>query len=412
MKSDPISLQDRIISIDIIRGFALFGIFLVNMPAFHSPVFIEQMYGIQREYEGIDFWTHLFFQLFIQAKFFPMFSFLFGLGFFIFISRAKEKGNLSTPLYLRRIGFLFVFGLIHLIFLWFGDILHLYAVTGLFLLLFYNRKPKTILIWSISLFMLYYAFTALQLLLPTSILETFQQTNTQQGKQELLQYVQMYKESHYMDWVTYRLGVEIPVFLFNLPFGLINILPIFLLGLLAGKLNIFNVDSRNIIKKTWITTFILGIPTTALLALFMLSIIDTGIRQQIFIDLLTSINGLILCLFYISSLSLLLRKKKWQNILNPLRYSGQMAFTNYIMQTVICQMIFLVFNLYNEISLFTGTILCILIYMMQITASHFWLKKYRFGPLEWLWRSFTYLTFQPLSKTYKQNKEHSQSNHF
>ena len=87
MKSAPISKQERIVPIDIIRGFALLGIFLVNMAAFHSPVFMISY----PEYTGSDFWLDLFLQMFVQTKFYTIFSFLFGLGFFIFMSRATKR---------------------------------------------------------------------------------------------------------------------------------------------------------------------------------------------------------------------------------------------------------------------------------------------------------------------------------
>ncbi|MED4455068.1 DUF418 domain-containing protein [Metabacillus fastidiosus] len=396
MKYEPIALQNRIVSIDIIRGFALFGIFLVNMPTFHSPDFLHQLYGLQSEYKGIDFWTNIFFQLFVQMKFFPMFSFLFGLGFFIFMNRAKEKGNMSSSLYLRRISFLFVFGIVHLIFLWFGDILHLYAAGGLLLLAFYNRKPKTILIWALSLLILYFSSLALQLLIPASFMEEIQQMNAAQGKEELAHYLKMYTEASYWDWIVYRLGVEVIPILLVMPFSLIPVFAMFLLGLFAGKIRIFETDPKNIVKKIWITTLLAGLPLTIILALSLLSIINLHIHQEASILLFTSMNGIVLCLFYISSLILLLRTDRWRKYLYGFRYSGQMAFTNYIMQTVICQIIFLGFNLYGKVSLFSGTILCIIIYIFQIIISWLWLKKFRFGPLEWLWRSFTYLQIQRL----------------
>ncbi|WP_404328594.1 hypothetical protein [Mesobacillus maritimus] len=91
MNNSPITGKDRILTIDIIRGFALFGIFLVNMPAFHSPVFMKSFYGQGVEYSGIDYWVDVFFSLFVEMKFFTIFSFLFGLGLFIYIIVVRQN---------------------------------------------------------------------------------------------------------------------------------------------------------------------------------------------------------------------------------------------------------------------------------------------------------------------------------
>nr|WP_071393393.1 heparan-alpha-glucosaminide N-acetyltransferase domain-containing protein [Bacillus tuaregi] len=155
MKSTPISSQERILTIDIIRGFALLGIFLVNMPAFHSPALMVSA----PEYNGMDYWLDLLFQMFVQTKFYTIFSFLFGLGFYIFMSRAEQKGLRINRLFSRRLFALLLFGALHLVLLWYGDILHTYAIAGFLLLLFYKRKPKTLLIWAFSLLIAFHALT-------------------------------------------------------------------------------------------------------------------------------------------------------------------------------------------------------------------------------------------------------------
>lgn len=91
MTSSPIPSQERIDSLDIIRGFALFGIFLVNIPLFQYPKLIADTYMFSYEFSSIDQWIRMFFDVFIEAKFFTIFSFLFGLGFYIFMSRAEES---------------------------------------------------------------------------------------------------------------------------------------------------------------------------------------------------------------------------------------------------------------------------------------------------------------------------------
>ena len=135
-----ISQGERIHSIDIIRGIAVLGIFLVNWPVI-AGIDSRDITGI---YEGIDSYIRLFYDMFIQTKFYTIFSFLFGLGFYIFMTRAEAKTDRPKTLFVRRLLILLLFGFLHYVLLWDGDILHTYAITRFFLFLFYKRKPRTI----------------------------------------------------------------------------------------------------------------------------------------------------------------------------------------------------------------------------------------------------------------------------
>lgn len=110
MNASPIEARDRIASLDVIRGFALFGIFLVNMPLFQWPVFTGNLYLLHYELSTIDRWIRMLFDVFIETKFFSIFSLLFGLGFYLFMSRAEEKGQRVYRLFSRRLFILALFG--------------------------------------------------------------------------------------------------------------------------------------------------------------------------------------------------------------------------------------------------------------------------------------------------------------
>ncbi|WP_338449666.1 DUF418 domain-containing protein [Niallia oryzisoli] len=396
MKSTPISSRERIVTIDIIRGFALLGIFLVNMPAFHSPAFLVR----SPDYTGLDQWLDLLFQMFVQTKFYTIFSFLFGLGFYIFMSRAEQKGLKINRLFLRRLFALLLFGALHLVFLWFGDILHTYALTGFLLLLFYKRKPKTLLIWAFSLLLVFHAMVSAQFLVPASKLEAFTTESSQEDAGKLAEYVDMYENATYIEWVSYRLQTEMGMILANIPFTIITVLAMFLFGLYAGKIGVFKPDSPHLsmIKKIWLTTLVLSIPLVALLAIYKLNIIDVGVYQQNAVYLFTSLSGITLCFFYMSSLTLLLRRDFWQKLLRPLGYTGQMALTNYLLQTFISVGIFLGLNYYGKVSLAEGTLICLVTYAGQTLFSYYWMRNFRFGPFEWLWRTMTYGYIQPMKK--------------
>ncbi|RSK25867.1 DUF418 domain-containing protein [Bacillus sp. HMF5848] len=400
MKSSPVLGKERIVTIDIIRGFALFGIFLVNMPSFHSPLFLDSLHGMETEYAGLDYWVDLFFTLFVDSKFFTIFSFLFGLGFYIFMSRAEEKGLRMNRLYIRRILGLLLLGLLHLILLWYGDILHSYAITGLLLLLFYKRKVKTMVVWAITLLVLFHLLLSSMLLLPNEVLVDMQESSAVAYEAQKTEYINVYETAGYAEWVAYRLQTEVPTVLMNLLIVMLPILAMFLFGLAAGKIGIFKdvTAHLSLIRKIRNVAFIVSIPIVVLLALYKLEILDAGLKTTAIIQTITYLSGVTMSLVYIFTLTLLLRKESWQKRLRPLGYVGQMALTNYLSQTIISIAIFVGLGFFGDVSLTVGTIICLLIFGLQVIFSRYWLSAFQFGPFEWLWRCFTYWKLQPLKK--------------
>src|SRR5271167_1899260 len=149
----PVSLSERIVFIDVLRGLALFGILAANMRAFFGPLDAYDHIGVL--FPGrADVLAQAFIDAFIQGKFITIFSFLFGMGFAIQLSRAEAKGVRFLSFYPRRLLALALFGLIHGIFIWAGDILLTYAFSGAILLLFRKRQQNTLLWWAGSLFAL------------------------------------------------------------------------------------------------------------------------------------------------------------------------------------------------------------------------------------------------------------------
>src|SRR5580693_4264522 len=149
----PITAAERILYIDILRGMALFGILAANMRGFNAPA---DLYGnIKVLFHGTaDLIAQGFIDIFIQGKFVTLFSFLFGLGFAVQLTRAEARGARFMSFYPRRLMALALFGLIHGILIWWGDILLMYALAGSLLLFFRNRQQKTLLWWAGSIFSL------------------------------------------------------------------------------------------------------------------------------------------------------------------------------------------------------------------------------------------------------------------
>ncbi|MEC3469383.1 DUF418 domain-containing protein [Bacillus tropicus] len=381
-----ISQGERIHSIDIIRGIAVLGIFLVNWPVI-AGVDSRDITGI---YEGIDSYIRLFYDMFIQTKFYTIFSFLFGLGFYIFMTRAEAKTDRPKTLFVRRLLILLLFGFLHYVLLWDGDILHTYAITGFFLFLFYKREPRTMLIWSIVLlsFMQLFSLLGSLLMLIVPVEELGLSTAIMPLENWGLQITDRF-HSFYSEAISNSL-IMLP-----------ETLGLFLLGLYAGKKDIFRrakeLDPK--LKKWQIIMFVLTLPMWFIMVYFFMN-------NQPYMPLslmgITMISGKTLFIFYIFTLMRLLQKEKWQTLLRPFQYVGRMALTNYISHTIVTLLVFgLLFKNYYPAPLWVGPLFCIGFYTLQIFISRWWLSRYQYGPLEYIWRLGTYGKMMPLKKKSK-----------
>ncbi|MGM7703215.1 DUF418 domain-containing protein [Pseudalkalibacillus sp. Hm43] len=397
----PLSTNQRIATIDVLRGLALLGIFLVNMPSFFTPAFKYDFYSLSIPYEGLDQWIRLFFDLFVQARFYPIFSFLFGFGFYIFLSRAELKSDKPRKLFSKRLFILLLFGLLHLVFLWYGDILHTYALTGFFLLLFYYRKARTVLIWAISLLVLFYAFTATQLLIPSSYMESVTYMNETVGNKKVDESLEIYTGAGYGELIGYRLSNEVmpilQLYLFSAPM----ILALFLLGLYVAKKGYITEAASHLpfIRKVWVVSGLLALPLLIWLAVVQLEGIDYGYHQETVHFLVQQISGLFLATFYIFSLVLFMVKSPLTKLIAAIGAAGRMALTNYLLQTMFAVTLALGFDLYGKVSLWAGLLLTLGFFALQVVFSLYWLKHFKFGPFEWLWRTLTYGRKQPMRRT-------------
>ena len=141
----PTALQERIALLDVLRGFAIFGILLVNMATFNSPWIYLMNTEVEWWTSGIDRLAEWAIQFVAQGKFYSLFSFLFGWGFSNQMSRAGARGAKFVPIYRRRLFALLMIGWAHAFLLWYGDILNTYAILGFLLFFFRKRQPKTVL---------------------------------------------------------------------------------------------------------------------------------------------------------------------------------------------------------------------------------------------------------------------------
>lgn len=390
----PIQASERIHALDIIRGFALVGILIVNMAFFSTPILYADVLGINLFEGGWDQTAQSLIIILFEGNFYTLFSILFGIGFMIFIERAEQRGVAFRSLYLRRVLVLLGFGLIHLIFIWYGDILTVYAIVGLFLLLFYRRSVTTLIIWIILL-----STAPILLLLLLGLLtfafgdELFKDSFFIEMKEYYEYSMYVFAEGSYSEIIAQRL-LDISLMMESTVILMPSILALFLIGVLIWKKRILQdlPNSLPLIRKLCIITLAAGL-VFSLLAFYIHSLIDSGTSAfQYLYYAIGLISGPAIALFYFTSILILLQKEFWRKILYLFQPLGRMALTNYIMQSIICTFIFYSYGLglYGKVGPALTTLLAIIIIIIQIIISRLWFNKFTYGPLEWLWRVAIY----------------------
>lgn len=398
MQEKPTKAKSRIDIIDIYRGFAILGIFVVNIVIMNSTFLNQDEFALQWT-SNLDTVSEKILQFFFYTKFFPIFSLLFGLGISMQALKMRDNNELSFAFFTRRMFFLYLFGVLHILFLWSGDVLNVYAIIGLFTTLLINRSDKLILGLS-ALFLFFpfyeqvfeYMFKLINfkpdILLSEYTGETVNQT---------------IRHGSYLEGLKLRVAEYVA----NIPMVLSFLAPIaismFLLGLYLGKNKVYkdlNTCIQKIKKPLLIITIITNI--YRLVFLFVLiqhEIFAIEVYREIFIKLM-KLSDVAMGLFYLWLIGWLYFNTKWKKILLPLKYVGRMALTNYIMQSAIGLILFssVGFSRYETLSP-TGTLItAFLVFGFQIIFSKIWLSYFQFGPLEWAWRCLTYKKILPIKK--------------
>jgi len=389
--------KKRFEELDILRGFALFGVLLVNLTMMHTSQTGFSVSGMGLE--GINELSALGIELFFQGKFYTIFSILFGLGFYLFMNRKKDSKALANPLdmkpfFIRRMLVLLAFGILHMVLVWHGDILHTYAIIGLILLWRRNKTDESLLRGAL-IWLLIAAFISgvLNAMIEVPVLHHAMVTS------EMVPYADgIYSQGSYMELLRYRVGREMQNSLVNLIFILPKILGLFYVGFYLGRKQLFQnlTGYREIIKKAFRYS-------AALSAVMILSLLffrpytggevpyySFAFLEGLFEELLT-LSG---SAFYMSGLLLLLGLSTWKKIFNPLKYMGKMALTNYLAQTIFWSVIFngYGFGLYGKLSYWSFFPLALGFFILQILLSKWWLSRRSTGPMEALWRKLTYLS--------------------
>ena len=402
----PVQSAERIHLIDALRGIAILGIFIANLPVGFS-FYDASLPNTGPWFNPWDKQTVFIEHLLIEGKFYSIFSLLFGWGLAIQLKRSELKGLTPVSFVRRRLLFMFLLGLAHLLLLWTGDIVAFYALVGFVFLWIRKWNDRKLFITAIILLLspilLYYLKMKFEwMMAPAGILyQTGEKIDIHvAGIGGFEEFVKKLKYGNYFDHlqtllsgVFYRFGDL--VFQSRIP----KVLGMFILGYLLGKDDRYKqlIANTKLLWSIAIGGLILGLPCNYMLARYMeegkyYNLGMEGLYQTI----IYAFGVAPLALAYAALFFLAARTsfgKKCVAILQPV---GKMAFSNYILHSLVGCFVFYGFGfaMLHEVGPVYTTIFAFLVFIGQIIFSTIWLKYFNYGPVEWLWRSGTYGKWQ------------------
>ena len=417
----PTPSGNRIVALDVLRGFALLGILLINIIGFGGIA------SLGHEWTGFaDQAVQELLNFFGRGKFLSLFSILFGIGFAMQIARLEEKTGHYLWTYSRRLFFLYLFGVAHLVLA--TDVLNRYAICGALLLLFGKVSLKALLLWALLLMPLPYLHLAIVSTLATDETPSQVQEEAEQIEQQTNQQVENEDEDIDSDFGwdryteeravrAYSDGDLAEVLTFNIEFSVSRLtsswvnylwdlsypLSLMLVGLIIGRRKILERIHEEIplLRKAFWLGLGFGIAGTWISQALSAAMTGWDAWGWFASNVLWVLAAWSLALGYGAGIVLLLQRDFWKNCLAPLQAVGRLALTNYLLQTLICTTLFNAygFGLYGKLGPAAAALLAIAIYSLQVALSVLWTGRFRFGPAEWLWRSATYGRLQPIRIT-------------
>ncbi|MDG1806236.1 DUF418 domain-containing protein [Flavicella sp.] len=397
--TQPTAAKDRIIFLDILRGFALSGILFANILSWSGYKFLPSEAINTIGNSETDASIYYFLKFFIDTKFYTIFSILFGIGFYMQVSKNRDN-PLFPPLYFRRMCLLLVIGIIHATF-WSGDILTLYALTGMILLSMRNVDPKKLLHYGA----LFY-FTPV--LLDIVYMLSFASELPNVTKTAIKQYPDMtpdavvnaFQSTNFLDAIRVNLHNLLWRWYDFIPSGRpLKILGLFFLGSHLYNIQFFKTGALK--WKNALLFGILGIGLTYASTFFKGSAAEFSKNwYQVSARLLHETAQINLSMFYICFLAILVDMWPAFFVFNGLKKYGRMSLTSYIGQTVLGILIFYpfahTFQAFGLLSLESIYYIGCGMLAFQLLYSNLWFRYFKFGPVEWLWRCATLKKWLPI----------------
>lgn len=429
----PVSEAKRLTTIDMLRGFALLGILLMNMPGFSMADYSFEAF--KNDPNSLNFWVFQIIGIVFEGKMRAMFGMVFGAGVLLFIANKSANGAAVHALYYRRMFWLLLFGLIHAhLILWIGEILYLYAVCGMILYLFRNVAAKY-LVWAVPIVAVvsFVAGTIHYRELREKRIAYVEATTAQSQSQALTEIqtkaladwrevektmipnredAKANTQKMKSDYTTVAGYLRPLAFQWQTKYLIFDVwdsLALMLLGLALFKWGFLTgAWSRKDYWKVVKIGYGIGLPLVIFANYYYFKHFSTleanlARMEQVpinWINLIYPFQRILLVMAHAAALILMFQSGFATKLFSRLVAVGRMALTNYISHSVICTLFFFGYglNYYAELEYYQIYFVVVAIWVFQLIISPIWLKYFLFGPLEWLWRSLTYWKIQPMRR--------------
>ena len=380
----PVNNSERISSIDILRGFALLGILLVNVLGFNASIFdIHGYYTHLPDSFQVKFYK--IYNGFTTDKFIFIFSFLFGYGIHLQYKKFKAISGNFMIFFSRRMLVLFVFGIAHILFLWAGDILLAYSLAGFLILSLHKLSTK----WQLLLAVIFYFSIGIWLVIEASLSHNYAMSADCSEYLEKAKII--YSSGNYMDCLYLRMKEYSTFRNINDYFYLPRITGIMLFGFIASK-NLFH-QKVVINKPKWSLVLFIIVMISIVLNLGFEKIHDhKSLFATAFYTTVNELKTAFIACCYLLFILIIATNSTATKFLKPIALMGRMSLTNYFMQSVIFSVIFYGwgFGLFGQTKVTLLVMIAILVYTFQVIINIIWFRFYKQGPMESLWRNFSY----------------------
>jgi uncharacterized protein len=401
-RSAPTAPSERIVAIDALRGFAVLGILVMNIQSYSmvgAAYLNPTAYG---DLNGVNRWVWVLSHLLTELKFMNIFSMLFGAGVLLLTRRIEAGGRSAASLHYRRTMWLIVIGLAHAYLLWYGDILVKYGVCALLVYLFRKVRTKRLLIVGLLIVsvgsLLYLMFGLSMPFWPAESREELLRT-WQPSAEEIARVVAAYRGGWLLQMaqrVPAAFEMETLVFVVQTGWRAIGLM---LVGMALFKWGVLSAErSTGFYVRLAVIGLGVGFPVVAF-GIVRNFAAGWSLDYSFFLGSQFNYWGSVgVSLGYVAVLMLLAKSLRSAGIICRLAAVGRMAFTNYLLQTVICTTVLYGhgFGLFGRVQRWQQAVIVVVVWVAQLGLSPVWLRRFRFGPAEWLWRTLTYLRAQPM----------------
>ena len=423
----PVPAAERLIALDTLRGVAVMGILVMNVYAFAMPVAAYANPLIMGGTDALNMGTWYFTHLFFDQKFLSIFAMLYGAGLVMMMNRAEQHGIAFAPVFYRRSLWLIAIGLVHGYFIWFGDILFHYALTGMIVFLLRRAAPRTLI-------------TIACVMLPVSLLISFGSSfyledlqaeaaaiEAQQAAGEAPDAGQQEKLDEWLEVrplfapdeqdiardVTAYQGSYDDVFAHRAPFvafmqlnltlvfGLWRVGGLMLIGMALMKLGVLSGERGvGFYRNLAVLGYGAGLPLAILSAISLEAHGFDPLYVARFGGIPNYVGSILVALGHIGVVLLIVKSGAWRALAERFAAVGRMALSNYLGQSLVMTTVFYGYGLglYAGVPRVWQQAFVIVVIGLQLLVSPWWLSRFRFGPAEWLWRSLTYGQRQPMRR--------------